>query len=309
MTATERPAERSTERPAERSAERPAERSTERPAERSTERPAERPTEPPIAPATAPAVTPFLAALATGDLDAVASAVAPDILAALPTPGSETAARAISTDRAGLLAGLKVAFGEPATMTAHVDVQVARGTDDVLLEGHLSTTQAPAPTATWLASLQIVDGAIARLLVFTCPPVEPSRTWTIEMATPGDARAVVDRYFEHLDRGEFQAAVECFSADALYSHPPYQAGAPRAEFRGHAELLSGFERRGVKPDRTHRIDVAVQHGPDYLLEGCTTDGSGSRTFMSSVALDSRGLIQRYVAVASASMVPRIEPGT
>ncbi len=253
----------------------------------------------------APAAATLLSALRAGDLDAAVAAVPDGALTALPGVGSETAPRLIATDSAGLRAGLEATF---ADRTAEVLLQLTSGSSDVLVEGRLLARDGAA-TGTWLASLQVVAGAVARLLVYVCPLVEPARTWGVTSSSTGDARELVDRYFEHLDRGEFEAAVACFSRDALYSHPPYQPGGPRAEFRGHAELLAGFQRRGVKPDRSHRIDVSVQDGADYMLEGCTTDRAGSRTFMSSVSLDSSGLIQRYLAVACASMVPRVGPAT
>ena len=70
---------------------------------------------------------------------------------------------------------------------------------------------------------------------------------------------MLDTYFEHLEHGRFAAAADCFSEDCLYSHPPYAPGAGRAEFRGRAELLAGFVRRGNRPYE-HTLAVTLQRG-------------------------------------------------
>jgi hypothetical protein len=250
------------------------------------------------------AVGTLLDALRDGDLGAAAAAVPDGALSALPGgDGPETAPRVIAQDSGTLRRALEPAFGG---RRAKVLACVTPNDDDCLLEGHLVDAQGLA-VETFVASYQLRGGRIARQLVYTCPLVEPSRTWGAGGSNdaPGDARAIVDRYFEHLDASEFEAAAACFSPDALYSHPPYGPGQSRAEFRGRGELLAGFRRRGPKPDRAHHIDLSPQRGSECFLEGYTIDEPRGGTFISSLSLDADGLIQRYLAVYCEPIVPRV----
>lgn len=139
-------------------------------------------------------------------------------------------------------------------------------------------------------------GLIARCLCFRCDRV---------------AQAQIDAYFDELEAGRFAAAVERFSEDCLYSHPPYAPGLPRAEFRGHAELLAGFERRG-KLSKRHFVLAAAQRGPHFLLEGLVwlegTAAGRDASFMSTATLAADGRIQRYVAFVCEPAVPRQADG-
>jgi hypothetical protein len=152
---------------------------------------------------------------------------------------------------------------------------------------------------TFAASLQCdADGALTRCLLYRTPYIEPSPTWADRDATtPADARAVLDAYFEHL------AAADCFPEYCLYSHPPYAPGAERAEFRGRDELLAGFVRRGNRP-YAHTIEVALQRGPECLLEGTATGTALGGSFVSSLSLDRDGRIRRYAAFYCEPSVPR-----
>ena len=158
---------------------------------------------------------------------------------------------------------------------------------------------------TFAASLQRdPSGAVTRCLLYRTPYIEPSPTWADgDGASHGDARAVLDEYFEHLEAGRFSAAANCFSADCLYSHPPYAPGAGRAEFRGEAELLAGFVRRGNRP-YAHTIEVALQRGSECLLEGSATGTALGGSFVSSLSLDRDGRIRRYAAFYCEPRVPR-----
>ena len=251
------------------------------------------------------AVGTFLDALGAGDLDAAAAAVRDGAVSALPGgSGPETGPRVITRDPGALRRALDPAFGDGRR--AEVLACVTSGDEDCLLEGRLVDAHG-VPVETFLASFQLDGGRIARQLVYTCPLVEPSRSWdaTGPGDAPADARSTVDRYFEHLDAGEFEEAAQCFSADSLYSHPPYGPGQPRAEFRGHDELLAGFRRRGVKPERLHHIDLSPQRGAECFLEGFTIDEPRGGTFISSLSLDADGRIQRYLAVYCEPVVPRV----
>src|SRR3954470_21808180 len=197
------------------------------------------------------ALAAVLSALEAGDLEAAAGAVPDGALSALPGEGVETAARTIARDRAGLRRALAGAFaGRRLEVLAHV----ADDTGRHLVEGRLVDDRGAA-AYTLLASFTLSGGAMRRQLMYTCPPVAPSATWSAPGGErPADAREVVDRYFAYLDAAEFELAADCFSADVLYSHPPYGPGRPRSEFRGREELLAGFQRsRGPRPDREHHI--------------------------------------------------------
>ena len=83
-----------------------------------------------------------------------------------------------------------------------------------------------------------------------------------ERIEPADASAVVRDYFADLDGGRFAAAAARFSADVLYSHPPYQHTGiddpDRIEFRGRPALRAAFDAPGqgrLRP-RRHHVDPA-----------------------------------------------------
>jgi SnoaL-like domain len=222
-----------------------------------------------------------------------ADAFAPDaVYAYWDGSGDETASREIARGREPIRAVL-ARWAEAETL-----VSVSDG-PDCFVEGRLGDS------ATFVAALQLDgSGAIARCLSFHAPLVEPAPAPASRSAH--DARAILDRYFLSLTAGDFEAASACFSGDCLYSHPPYSAGAARAEFRGRAELLAGFEGvRGARPSRLPRIVCCVQDGTNCFIEG-VVDGDPPRgSFVSSVSLDRDGLIQRYVAFYSDSRVPRL----
>ena len=112
---------------------------------------------------------------------------------------------------------------------------------------------------------------------------------------------LLNRYFTALNDGEFAAAAEFFSADCLYVHPPYRPGQPQAVFRGRANLVRLWPRsRGVKRVET-AIQACVQEGNHAFVEGEAAGGS----FLSTIVLDSAGLISRYVAFHTPRLVPRL----
>lgn len=174
---------------------------------------------------------------------------------------------------------------------AEILLQAEAGSD-VLLEGRV-------PGATVAASFQLdADGAIARGLAF--------RTRLVDAPGPAssnghNARGVIDAYLDRLEEGAFAEAADCFSEDALYSHPPYRDGGERVDVRGREALRALFEQRGRQPWR-HRILVAVQAGPHCLLEG---DVRNLGSFISSVTLDGDGRIRRYVTFYTEPAVPRL----
>ena len=222
-----------------------------------------------------------------------ADAFSPDaVYAYWDGSGDETASREIARGREPIGAAL--------ARWAEAKILVSVSDDrDCFFEGRVGDT------ATFVAALQL-DGAgtIARCLSFHAPLVEPAPAPALPSSH--NARAILDRYFLSLTAGDFEAACACFSEDCLYSHPPYSAGAARAEFRGRADLLAGFQGvRGARPSRLPRIVCCVQDGTNCFIEG-VVDGDPPRgSFVSSVSLDRDGLIRRYVAFYSDSRVPRL----
>jgi hypothetical protein len=202
--------------------------------------------------------------------------------------GAETAPRTFAHGRDEIAAAS--AFGEEL-------VTVQDGANR-LVEGRRAD-------GSFAASLQLdPDGAVTRALVYRTLPIDPSPTWAAgDSAAPADARAVLDTYFEHLDAGRFADAADCFSADCLYSHPPYGPGEPRVEFRGREALLAGFAKRGARP-WSHELVVVLQRGAECLLEGTAGGTALGGSFISSLSLDTDGRIRRYAAFYCEPPVPR-----
>lgn len=235
------------------------------------------------------AIDDYLDAIATGNFDAAVLHTDPQVTSALPPDAraAENASRLEITGRDALRAALPGSLGDSGlTLLA-----AAGDGDHWLIEGRLEGD----PAETFAASFTLRQNLIARQLVFRCQLVEPPPAPGSSAAAGHDARAMVDRYFDRLEAGDFPAAVACFSADGLYSHPPYSPGAGRAEFRGSEELLAGLHRRGVRSVRHHLL-VSPQSGAECLIEGLTDDEPHGGSFISSLSLDEDGLIKRYVAL-------------
>jgi hypothetical protein len=239
----------------------------------------------------------YMEAISRCDYDEAIRHVDDQILSALPPPDDEeeTGPRRQAVGPDGLRAILPETFDAPAVIT------VAAGTGSQwLLEGRIES----APARTFVASFTLRRNLLVRQLIYRCPLVEPPPVDRVAASgAHHDGRAVVERYFECLDRSDFAGAVECFSAGALYSHPPYSPGAGRAEFRGADELRRGFERRGPKPNRHHVLLVGAQFGANCLIEGQSVDQPSGSSFISSFSVDRDGLINRYLAVACRPIVP------
>jgi ketosteroid isomerase-like protein len=238
----------------------------------------------------------YLTAISAGDLDGALRHTSPDVASALPPAGDhvETSARRQTVGRQALRDALPGSFGDGAVTV----LMAASAAEHWLLEGRVESD----PAETLVASFTVRDDLITRQLVFRCqlvgqPPAARARA-------EHDGLAAVERYFEHLEAGDMAAAAECFSPDTVYSHPPYKHAPEegRAEFRGRAELLAGFERRGFRTVH-HELLVGAQHGTHFLVEGRTDDAPDGASFLSSVTLDGEGRIDRYVALMTQPQVP------
>jgi hypothetical protein len=234
----------------------------------------------------------LLEGLEAGDAARAAAAFAADAVCAWP------AAQDDELDPRGVHEGEGIAarlgsdpwLGQPHALRLCL---AERG--DCLLEGSILDSSG-APAQSFAASLQLDgSGLISRCLFFRAPAVEAGAG---ESETETDIRALIDEYFEQLQANSFEAATANFSADCLYSHPPYSPGTPRAEFRGVEQLLAGFRERGPRPVRVE-IDLSLQRGAELMLEGRTLiDGTAegpTGSFVSCAAVDGGGKIRRYVA--------------
>lgn len=246
-------------------------------------------------------VAEYYTALDEARFDDAVDCFSENVLYAAPAPGViETGSRNESVGRDALRARFEARGASPR---AHEVLLCVVAGPTCLVEGLSRATPPGEASLSFVASMEL-DGAglIARYLAYaTSPPVVPLPGDVAAGATsPGDAAEVLDRYFHALDRGAFEEAAACFSESVLYSHPPYRHTGidsnQRVEFRGRAELLAKFGGRGPQTF-DHRLLACIQRGPhcmvEGLVEGLPEGGSGS--FISSLTLDGRGLIGRYLS--------------
>jgi hypothetical protein len=114
------------------------------------------------------------------------------------------------------------------------------------------------------------------------------------------ARTVLQRYLSSLEAHNLDAALDCFTEDVFYSHPPYphEPDAARHEVSNRTDLAKLFEVRGNLPQH-HRIDLVLAEGHECLAAGSVeVDGATAGTFVSRFTMTSGGQIARYAAYAS-----------
>jgi hypothetical protein len=251
----------------------------------------------------APRVADFYAAFAAGDADAAVAAFAADGLYAFPSnPDEETDPR-----RVGEREGLRPAIAADPTFGAPHRIRVAAHEgDECLLEGWVLGADGE-PVHSYVAACQLDDeGKLRRCITFRCAPTEDAAG--TDIADPGvDAAEQIGKYFHELEAGNMEQAVQYFTDDCLYAHPPYGKGLPRVEFRGHEELMAGFQHRGTQPKR-HFVPVSIQRGPHLLFEGHVwvdgTEDGRTESFISSASLAPDGRVRRYLAYVCEPMVAR-----
>jgi hypothetical protein len=236
-----------------------------------------------------------------------ASAFATAGFLATPDPAQlETGPRRVTrwASAADSPASLQDGLPRPPGEARHVLLCAVDG-GTCLIEGVTRNGSTAANQASFAATITLdADGAIQRLIehrsTIAAATMTPHDAATGATTSLFDAHVALDRYFEALDEGRFADAVECFSPDVLYSHPPYSHtnnnGSRRVEFNGRDELLAAFTARG--PQRFgHELLACLQRGPHCLVEG-RVDGLPSGvagTFVSSLTLDAAGCIRRYVS--------------
>jgi ketosteroid isomerase-like protein len=257
-----------------------------------------------------PSLATYYADLDAGRLEAAASRFSPDAIYALPPRGAiETAPRAVYEGRDAILAW----FHERGRAEYGHDVQVCvHEAVSCLVEGVVRGTRDGEAFGTFVASVGLdAAGSINRYVAFMCsPPTDPSPSG--DGPAPADAAAVLHQYFDALDRGDFEAAADQFSADVVYANPPYRHTGidsnDRVVFRGRDELLTAFRARG-KQSFDHAILASIQRGPHCLIEGVVQGlaNSGTGSFVSSLTLDDDGRIQRYLSFYCEPAVRRAIP--
>jgi ketosteroid isomerase-like protein len=125
-------------------------------------------------------------------------------------------------------------------------------------------------------------------------PNPETRSWSTS-----DLADVVSRYLTALDSYDLDAALECFTTDVFYSHPPYSAteGNDRHEVVGRESLRRLFEFRGPKQIRYELDHTAIQGNRGFVEAHFSTD-RGDGSFVSVVELAQDGRIQFYAAYRS-----------
>ncbi len=240
-------------------------------------------------------------AIDEGRFEDAASCFAEDAVYAVPPRGgAEIDPRSVAVGRAALPAFL--AGRGPRSYRHRILICATEG-PSCLAEGVLDL-ESGSVLRTFALSLQLDgEGLISRYVAFSCEPVTDPGPVT-GMASPGDAFKVVGRYFEALEQGRFEAAVDCFSPSVTYCHPPYVHGglksSGRVWYRGREELLAAFRRRG-KTEHLHEMPVLIQRGPKCLFEVMVPGAGGG---VSSLSLDGDGRIERYVAFYCEPAIPR-----
>jgi ketosteroid isomerase-like protein len=254
-----------------------------------------------------PSLAAYYDDLDAGRMDDAARWFTPDVVYALPPAGEiETNPRVVQQGRDAVRAWF---HRRGRTEYVH-DVQLCvDNASSCLVEGVVRRSGDGQSVGTFVASVQL-DGAglISRYLAYMCTPAtDPPPTG--DGPAPADADKVLHEYFAALDRGDFDAAADRFSADVVYAHPPYRHtgidGDDRVVFRGRDELLAAFQARG-KQRFDHAVLASIQRGPHCLIEGAVrglADG-GTGSFVSSLTLDGDGRIQRYLSFYCEPAVPR-----
>lgn len=258
------------------------------------------------------ALATYYRALDSGRIDEAVAAFSSDSVYAVPVVGPETQPRVVTVGHDELRKRFEQRGVHDRIHEVHLCVVDGL---DCLVEGIVRTrgdgVEPGRPVSTFVASATLsATGTIDRYLAFGCNGArDPIPTDVGVTSIPADVDDVLHAYFGQLDEGHFVEAADCFSADSLYSHPPYKHTGidsdDRVEFRSRDELLKAFRGRG-KQSFGHTIVACIQRGPHAILEGAVIDlpHGGSGSFISSLSLDADGRIRRYVSFYCEPSVPR-----
>jgi hypothetical protein len=145
-------------------------------------------------------------------------------------------------------------------------------------------------------------GLVTRLVWFRAPAVPTSG-----LATEADSpygRPSIESYFSDLVASDFPAAAAHFTADTIYSHPPYGGRLERALFRGRDALLDGLvHQRGSNPVR-QVITGFWQERARIFVEGVVEGIPNGGTFVATAEMSTEGEIARFVAFYAGRRMPR-----
>jgi hypothetical protein len=150
---------------------------------------------------------------------------------------------------------------------------------------------------TWIIGLTLDgSGLVCRLILLRAALVPPATAGESTSAPLG--RPILEAYFDDLMNSRFHEAAAHFSADALYSHPPYAGGSARVLFTGREALRRGFAiERGPSPAR-QVITGLWQSRERVFIEGVVEGIPDGGSFFSTAQISPQGQIARYVAFYS-----------
>ena len=159
---------------------------------------------------------------------------------------------------------------------------------------------------TWIVGLALHGGGlVCRLILLRAGLVPASTAGESTFAPLG--RPILEAYFDDLMNSRFHEAAAHFSADALYSHPPYAGGSARVLFTGREALTRGFAvERGPSPAR-QVIAGFWQSGGRVFIEGVVEGIPDGGSFFATAQISPQGEIARYVAFYSARRIPSLNP--
>jgi hypothetical protein len=234
-------------------------------------------------------------ALAQGSARPPGRSLADDVRTWLATPeqGLTAAIESMSGAEAGAEA---LACLAPSRLTVVASVRSARACWAEIVR------HADAEPETCLVGLTYAPGGrVSRLVWLRAPFVPPCQVESAD-GVP-EPRPILEGYFAALMNSRFGEAAAYFTADTLYSHPPYAGGNERVLFRGREALQRGLEtERGPSPARQIITDVWAG-GSRVFIEGIIEGVPHGGTFFSSAEISREGRIARYVAFYSAKRIP------
>jgi hypothetical protein len=233
---------------------------------------------------------------AQGSPRAVAGALAPDVRAWLASPQQGVSAAIESVTGAEAAADALARLG-PSSF----EVVASVTQDDACWAEIIRRGDGGAETCI-VGLTREPAGEVSRL-VWLRAPLAPARDTDVADAPP-DGRPILERYFADLMSSHFREAASHFTADAIYSHPPYAGGTARVLYEGREALWRGFAvDRGPSPVQ-QIITGFWQRGDRVFVEGVIEGIPNGGTFFSTAQITAGGEIARYVAFYSATRIPR-----
>jgi ketosteroid isomerase-like protein len=250
-----------------------------------------------------PALSRYYESFDAGDMVATAACFTPRATYAIPTSfESESGERRVVVGHA--LAG----YFEGRQPPAHChDVFFAALDGSVcLLEGYGRDRATSAAVATYAAMAWLApDGHIDRYLSWGTRWELGQSVTAGSVGTSVDARALLTRYMELLDGGDFEGAAACFADSGRFSRPRLAAAEPdRLMFEGRAAIQANFEARGHS-GATHLINHFAQIG-QFGMFGGEVVGRPNRpaaAYISAFKVDTVGLIADYRTYFFSPAVP------